>query len=70
MSGHSNEHKPVRAVPWARALLLLPLVAMLWVSSYDRVDPMLAGIPFFYWYQLAWILIGAAIIGVVYLVER
>jgi hypothetical protein len=70
MSEQSNEHRPVRVVVWARLLLILPLVAMLWVSSYDRSEPMLAGIPFFYWYQLGWVMLGAAIIGFVYLVER
>ena len=43
---------------------------MLWVSSYNRVEPMIAGIPFFYWYQLLWILIAAVLIAIVYLVER
>lgn len=70
MPGHSDDHKPVRAMPWARLLLLAPLVAMMWVSSYNRIDPMLAGVPFFYWYQLLWILIGAVIIGFVYVMER
>lgn len=59
-----------RSVLWARLLLLIPFVAMLWVSSYDSVEPSVAGIPFFYWYQLAWVIIGAVIIGVVYVVER
>jgi hypothetical protein len=70
MSSHLDEHKPVRVVPLARLLLLIPLIAMLWVSSYNRVEPTLAGVPFFYWYQLLWILIGAAIIGLVYRLER
>jgi len=70
MSGHSNEHRQVRVVAWARLLLILPFIAMLWVSSYDCAEPMLAGIPFFYWYQLGWVILGAAIIGFVYLVER
>jgi hypothetical protein len=70
MSGKLHDHKPVKPVPAVRLLLLLPIIAMLWVSFYDRVEPMLAGIPFFYWYQLLWILIGAAIIAVVYIVER
>lgn len=70
MSGSSDEHKPVRPVPWARLLLLIPFVAMLWVSSYNVAEPMIAGIPFFYWYQLLWVLIGAVIIGFVYLMER
>jgi Protein of unknown function (DUF3311) len=70
MSDHDEEHRPVRRVLWARLLLVLPFIAMLWVSSYNSAEPMLAGIPFFYWYQLLWILIGAALIGFVYAVER
>ncbi|OJW29664.1 MAG: hypothetical protein BGO51_11340 [Rhodospirillales bacterium 69-11] len=59
-----------RAVPWARCLLLIPIVAMLWVSSYNRIEPTLAGFPFFYWYQLVWVLLSAVIIGIVYAMER
>jgi hypothetical protein len=70
MSGNPDEHKPVRAVPVARLLLLLPFIAMLWVSSYDSAEPMWQGIPFFYWYQLLWILLSAVIIAVVYKLER
>jgi len=70
MSDHQDEHRPVRRVLWARLLLILPFIAMLWVSSYDSVEPMVAGIPFFYWYQLLWVIIGAVLIGIVYAVER
>jgi hypothetical protein len=52
-----------------RLLLLIPFVAMLWVPSYNALQPELAGVPFFYWYQLAWILIGAALVAIVYLIE-
>lgn len=38
----------------AALLLLLPVVAMLAVPLYDRRQPELAGVPFFYWFQLAW----------------
>ena len=69
MSDHHDDHKPMRPVLWARLLLILPFIAMLWVSSYNAAEPMVAGIPFFYWYQLLWILIAAAVIGVVYRVE-
>ena len=51
-------------------LLLLPFVAMLWVPFYNRVEPQLAGIPFFYWYQMLWILLGAICILPVYLFEK
>ena len=60
----------MKPVLWARLMLLIPFIAMLWVSSYNSVEPMVAGIPFFYWYQLLWILISAIMIAVVYLVER
>ena len=33
---------------------------------YARDDPELAGIPFFYWYQVAWILLSAIITAIVY----
>lgn len=55
---------------WIRVLFVLPLIAMLWVSSYNRLTPELFGFPFFYWYQLAWVLISAAIAGIVYKVEH
>jgi FtsH-binding integral membrane protein len=49
-------------------LLLVPFVAMMWVSSYNRAGPSWGGVPFFYWYQLVWILISAALTFIVYLV--
>ena len=40
-------------------LLLVPYVALLWVPFFNRIDPQIAGIPFFYWYQLLWVVLGA-----------
>lgn len=51
-------------------LLLLPWIAMIWVPSYNKVEPQLAGFPFFYWYQLAWVLISAVVTGLVYFMTR
>jgi hypothetical protein len=50
-------------------LLLLPLLA-LWVPFYDRAEPSLAGIPFFYWFQLAWIAVSVVAVLIVYRLER
>jgi hypothetical protein len=47
-------------------LLLLPLVLVLWPPLFNRRDPELFGIPFFYWYQLAVIPIGVASTAIVY----
>ncbi|MET7651927.1 MULTISPECIES: DUF3311 domain-containing protein [unclassified Streptomyces] len=41
--------------------LLAPFVAMLWVGSYAKVDPAFIGIPFFYWYQMLWVPLSAAL---------
>ncbi|MDP9396532.1 MAG: DUF3311 domain-containing protein [Actinomycetota bacterium] len=57
----------VRPVNW---LLLVPLVATLLPSFYNRVEPRLWGIPFFYWYQLAAIAIGVTCTLVVYAATR
>jgi hypothetical protein len=54
---------------WARLLLLPPFIAVLWVPFYNAVEPTLGGIPFFYWYQLLWVLISAVLVYVVYLAE-
>jgi len=39
----------------AALCLLAPVVALLWVPWYAQDGPDLAGIPFFYWYQLLWV---------------
>jgi hypothetical protein len=51
-------------------LLLLPYIAMMWVPSYNRIEPEIAGIPFFYWYQLVWIVLGAALMLPLYFSEE
>jgi hypothetical protein len=51
-------------------LLGAPFVALLWVGSYARLGPALLGIPFFYWYQLAWVVLSAVFTGGAYLLIR
>ena len=51
-------------------LLLLPYAALMWVSSYNRAEPALFGMPFFYWYQLGWIPLGALLLYPVYRAEE
>ncbi|MFJ7148504.1 DUF3311 domain-containing protein [Streptomyces sp. NPDC100445] len=50
---------PVRVV--IALCLVAPFVAMLWVGSYAGTDPTFVGIPFFYWYQMLWVLISTAL---------
>ena len=44
----------------AGVLLLLPIVALMWVSSYSRVEPKLGAFPFFIWYQFLWVFLCSA----------
>lgn len=53
---------PKRRFRLSYLLLLIPYVAMMWVPFYNRTAPEIAGIPFFYWYQMAWIVIGALLL--------
>ncbi|MER5833398.1 DUF3311 domain-containing protein [Streptomyces sp. NPDC002130] len=55
---------PVRVV--IAVCLVAPFVAMLWVGSYAKTDPAFIGIPFFYWYQMAWVLISTALTMIAY----
>ncbi|MFZ2019936.1 MAG: DUF3311 domain-containing protein [Methyloceanibacter sp.] len=54
---------------WPRLLFIIPVGLVMWVPFYNRTEPSLGGVPFFYWYQLAWVLLGAALVLVVYLLE-
>ncbi|WP_042405356.1 DUF3311 domain-containing protein [Streptacidiphilus carbonis] len=59
---------PTRVV--CAVLLGLPFVALLWVSSYSRLTPAFIGIPFFYWYQLAWVIVSALFTAAVFVLIR
>ena len=47
-------------------LLFLPAVGLAFPGIYARATPALFEIPFFYWYQIVWILVSAIITAVVY----
>lgn len=52
------------------ALLLIPLIGTLVPMFYNHRDPAIGGMPFFYWYQLAWIPISTIITWLVYRATR
>lgn len=51
-------------------LLAVPYLAVLWPPFYNHIEPAFAGVPFFYWYQLLWIVLGAAVLIPVYLADE
>jgi Protein of unknown function (DUF3311) len=44
-------------------ILLIAIIVPLLVPTYDQRNPELFGFPFFYWYQLVWVFICAALCG-------
>lgn len=57
-------HKGLLAL--AAVLLAIPVLALLWVDSYARVEPTLAGFPFFIWYQFLWVFLCSAMTWAAY----
>jgi len=55
-----------RGWSWWYLLLIVQFIAVLWPPFYSRVEPTLIGMPFFYWYQLAWVIIAAILTAIVY----
>ena len=51
---------------WWNLLLLIPFVGLLWVPFYNRIEPKVFGIPFFYWYQFLWVLLTSLLIYAVH----
>jgi hypothetical protein len=66
MAGNPRRRASVRIY---HLWLLLPC-AVLWVPFYNRLDPVLAGIPFFYWFQMAWVVATVLAVYIVYHCER
>jgi hypothetical protein len=60
-----HQPKSKRLSPW-NLLLFLPAVGLAFPGLYARDTPELVGVPFFYWYQVGWILLSAVITAVVY----
>ena len=59
-----------RGWSWWYLLLLVQFVAVLWPPFYNRAEPYWIGMPFFYWYQLLWITLGAILTAIVYLMTE
>jgi Protein of unknown function (DUF3311) len=53
---------------WWYLLFLVQYVAVLWPPFFNRAEPSWIGMPFFYWYQLLWIILGAILTAIVYFV--
>ena len=65
-----GQHRRSRA--WSHWYwLLLPIyVAVLWVPFYNSAEPSILGFPFFYAYQMIWVLISAVLTAIVFFSTR
>jgi hypothetical protein len=53
------QQRPAGVIVVVGVLVALPVVALMWVSSYARETPRLWGMPFFFWYQFLWVFLAA-----------
>jgi hypothetical protein len=61
---------PQSSGKWWYLLLVVPFIALLGVPFYASGEPSLGGVPFFYWYQFLWVILGAALTAIVYFATR
>ena len=66
MNGAQKKEK----ASWWYLLFVVQYAVVLWPPLYNKADPAVLGIPFFYWFQLAWVLVSAVITAVVYFATR
>ena len=55
-----------RGWSWWYLLFVLEFPAVLWPPFFNRIEPTWIGLPFFYWYQLLWVVLGVMIGTIVY----
>lgn len=58
------------ALVLAGVLLLISVLGTLIVPIYARSTPKLGAFPFFYWYQLIWVVVVAVLSWIAYLLTR
>jgi uncharacterized BrkB/YihY/UPF0761 family membrane protein len=63
---------PARPGPYAivGVLLVIGIVVPLLVPTYATARPEFIGVPFFYWYQMLWVLIDTALLAICYAIIR
>jgi hypothetical protein len=51
-------------------LLLIPVIVPLLTPLYNRIEPRLLGVPFFYWCQLAFVFLACVTVALVHRLTR
>jgi hypothetical protein len=55
---------------WWYLLFVVQFAVVLWPPLYNKAEPTLIGIPFFYWFQLLWVIVSAVFTAVIYWMVR
>jgi hypothetical protein len=55
---------------WWYLLFVVQFLVALWPPYFNRIEPTLMGIPFFYWFQLLWVIVSAVFTAVVYFATK
>lgn len=51
---------------WWYLVLIVPFIATLFPQLYDSASPSLGGLPYFYWYQLLWVVVTGVLTIVIH----
>ncbi len=62
----NNTEKKRGGWSWWYLLFVVQFAVALWPPFYNRAEPYLFGIPFFYWFQLLWVIVSAVFTAIVY----
>ena len=62
----NRTQKHRRGWSWWYLLFIVQFVAVLWPPFYNSAVPYWHGVPYFYWYQMMWVLISAVLTAIVY----
>ncbi|AKA72707.1 DUF3311 domain-containing protein [Saccharolobus solfataricus] len=52
----------------AGILLIIPFIAYFAIPTYNKVEPDLGGLPFFYWYQTLWLALSTILFSIAALI--
>jgi hypothetical membrane protein len=66
----STRALPVGTKILVAVLLLIPMLALALVPVYSEETPKLLGFPFFYWYQLVWVVLASVFTYAAFLVIK
>jgi hypothetical protein len=66
----NDSHRHRRGWSWWYLLFVAQFVIVLWPPFYNRAEPYWLGMPFFYWYQLACVVLSAISTAIVYFATR